>query len=184
MELPLERELLDLLLILQNLGASQLTGFLNFVRHGDPRLDIQALTALVKQCTATQLERLVAIQPGSPGEEAAVAALGLNMSRDMLRAFASLYRLHLLQQLLDHLSEMQLMKVYEMIPQEYDQVMQQQLLQQVQEFLNHVLPDTLQALQNQIDVRFDEKKKRRRRIFFFSFFLFFPTSLLPFHNIN
>ena len=152
MDLPLERELLDLLVLLQALTASQLSGFLSFVRHGEPRLDFQMLSALVKQCTAAQLERLVAIQPG-PGDEAAIASLGLVMTREQLRAFASLYRLHLLQQLLDQLNEMQLMKVYEMIPQEYDQVMQSQLLQQIQEFLNHVLPETLQALQNQIDVR-------------------------------
>lgn len=150
MELPLERELLDLIVLLQTLSPSQVSGFLSFVRHGEPRLDFQMLSALVKQCTAAQLERLVAIQPG-PGDEAAVASLGLVMTRDQLRAFASLYRLHLLQQLLDQLNEMQLMKVYEMIPQEYDQIMQSQLLQQIQEFLNHVLPDTLQALQNQID---------------------------------
>jgi hypothetical protein len=154
MEAPLQAELLELLLILQNLSAAQLSGFLSFVRHGAPRIDLIALTALCRQLNSDQLERLAtAALHEQPLERVAVELQLQNLSFDLYKSFASLLRLLQLHELLSNLSEMQLMKIIEMIPQQYDQVMQIQLMQQLQEFLDQLLPQTLQSLQRQLEVR-------------------------------
>src|SRR5687767_5615148 len=129
MEAPLQAELLELLVILQNLSAAQLSGFLSFVRHGAPRIDLIALTALCRQFNSEQLERLAAAAMQDQPLERVVAELQIqNLSFDIYKSFSSILRLLQLHELLSNLSEMQLMKIIEMVPQQYDQVMQLQLL--------------------------------------------------------
>ncbi len=154
MEAPLQSELLELLVILQNLSAAQLSGFLSFVRHGAPRIDLLALTALCRQLNSEQLEQLATSSLHEQPLEKVMAELHIqNLSFDVYKSFSSLLRLLQLHELLSNLSEMQLMKIIEMVPQQYEQVMQLQLLQQLQEFLDQLLPLTLQTLQRQLEVR-------------------------------
>jgi hypothetical protein len=99
------------------------------------------LTQLAQQLTNDQLERLAAIACGDESQVCCCITLipqhlscsrgmtlcqpvppELSISKDVLNAYATLFKFLNLQTVLSKLSDMQIMKLYEVIPSEYSEV--------------------------------------------------------------
>lgn len=179
--------LVDLASLIQNLGAGQVKGliqFVNPVQGPNMTLQIGLLMTLVRASDAGQLENLIneagrierfhldaptfsaSASSSSAGfGDAGQPGFGGNDSdKSDVEQFSVLYHLYSLQDVLRSLSITQLTKIFEILPSS-SRIEQLRQLEQLQQLLTQLLPDTLSTLQQEL-----------ARVSPGAFFRFLPTS--------
>jgi len=158
----LQLELLDLVSLLQQLNTVQLKALCQFVQNnqpGSPELWIPQLFPVLQKVKPEQVELLVNVSSRQTDEieDEEVKKQFETLARDhnfpakeLENTFGVVVALYHLQQLLENLSILQLMKLFEIVPNG-PPIQQLQLLQQIQQLFAQLLPETLQSLHKQLE---------------------------------
>jgi len=158
MESSLQQELIELLIMIQNLNPIVVKQLCDFVEGNAQCSHFPQLLLLLQKASAKQLDDLLVLNPPTDQTRIAEAQRDLKPLADEVSislkelsdAFNTLFQFFHLQGLLQGLSILQLMKLFEVMPPG-PVVQQRQLLTQLQQLLGQLQPDALANLHRQME---------------------------------
>jgi hypothetical protein len=158
--LELQNSFLDLCKFLQQLTPGQLKAICQFVNPNAAfDLDFQLLSEWIRKSSFEQLQQLISLAAKrfylqeNYNIEATNNAHTKILPHDYqseIEHFIQLYHIHALSRLLRDLSRQQLILLFDIVPNNIFQMEQLQLLQQIQQLLVQLHPETLRELRDEL----------------------------------
>eukprot|EP01088_Endostelium_zonatum_P006170 TRINITY_DN1827_c0_g1_i1.p1 TRINITY_DN1827_c0_g1~~TRINITY_DN1827_c0_g1_i1.p1 ORF type:complete len:710 (-),score=220.03 TRINITY_DN1827_c0_g1_i1:288-2417(-) len=156
----IQTELVILLNHLQDLNPTHFQSILKFVHHKPEDLMINELSNLLREATTPQVDKLISLSVKKDQENIPFNLLDQSaqnevegiekLPKELLNSFSLLLDLYELCKLLNSLSTVQLMKLFEVISSPAPFSQQIQVLEQIQQLFGQLLPQTLLSLQEEL----------------------------------
>jgi len=157
----LQQELIELILLIQNLTPSQIKGLCQFcfIERNFQEGWLIVFSKLLLRATSNQVEDLLALSENifdlnqKNEAEARLKPLASEFGilvKDLVDKFNFLFQVFHLQGLLQSLSILQLMKLFEVIPPG-PTVQQEQLLNQIEQLFSQLQPETLSSIHKKME---------------------------------